>query len=59
MAQLVKHLTVDFSACHVLRVVRSSPASGSALSEDSAGVSPSPSPPCSYSLSLLLKNNTS
>ena len=36
VTQLVKHLTLDFSVGHDLRVVRSSPVSGSALSKESA-----------------------
>ena len=35
-AQLVKCLTLDFSSGHDLRVVKSSPASGSVLSGESA-----------------------
>lgn len=36
VAQFVKHLTLNFGSGHDLRVVRSSPASGSMLSEESA-----------------------
>jgi len=47
VAQSVEHLTLDFGSCHDLRVVRSSPASGSALSMEPAwdSLSPFPSAP--------------
>ena len=47
----VKHLTLDFGSCRDLRVLRSSPALGSALSGESAWDSLSPSP---LFLSLLV-----
>ena len=43
MAQLVERLTLDFGSGQDLRVVRSSPMSGSALSGESAWDSPPPS----------------
>jgi len=45
VAQLVEHLTLDFSSDHDLRVLRWSPTVGSALSRESAGNSPSALPP--------------
>ena len=55
MAQLVKHQTLDFSSGHDLRVLRSSPASRSALSRvfEFLFLSPSPSfPLCELPLSF-------
>ena len=43
MAQSFKHPTLDFDSVHDLRVVRSSPMSGSVLSRESAPDSLSPS----------------
>ena len=57
MDYLVKHLTVDFSSVHDLRVIRSSPTSGSVLSTESAGLSPF-APPSVPSLSLSLAGIT-
>ena len=59
VAQLVKHLTLDFSLGHDLRVVRSSSKTGSLISQGSAGdsVFPSPSaPPQTHALSLINKS---
>ena len=36
VAQLIKHLTLDFSSCHDLKVMRWSPALGSVLSREQA-----------------------
>ena len=56
MAQSVNHPTLDFSSVCDLRVLRSSPESGSMLSTES--VSPSlfsPAPPPAHALSLKLR----
>ena len=53
VAQLVKRLTLGFSSGHDLRVVRSSPTLGSALSGESLSPCPCPSP-CALSLSHVL-----
>jgi len=44
VAELVKHVTLDFGSGHDLRAVRLSPMSGSELSMESACESLSPSP---------------
>jgi len=57
VAQSVKHLTLDLGSGHDLRVLVSSPTSGSVLSGESAcDLSPSPSAlPPGHALSLSLK----
>jgi len=58
VTQLVKHPTLGFGLGHDLKVVRSSPTSGYALSGESAGDSlslPLPLPPCTLSLSQINK----
>ena len=56
MAQSVKHSTLDLGSGHDLRVVGSSPMSGSVLSVESAwdSLSPSPSAPLTYTSSSAL-----
>ena len=54
MAQLVKHPTIGFGTNHDLRVLGSSPASGSKLAWDSLPL-PLPHPPCARALSLSSK----
>lgn len=57
-AQSVECLTLDFGSGHDLRAVRSSLASGSMLSRESArdSLSPSPSAPPSPTHTVSLKN---
>ena len=56
MAQLVKHLTLDFGSGYDFRVMTLSPASGSMLSGNSVSPSPSASPP-THALSPTLQIN--
>ena len=59
MAQSVKHLTIGFSSGHDLRVLRSSPVSGSAVMRSLLEIlssSPSPSALPTHALSLSLMN---
>ena len=55
MAQPVKHLTLDISSNHDLRVVRSSPRSALCSAWESAGDSLSPLPLPLPTLALSLK----